>query len=226
MVFAKASNMSASDEFREQREHMVHMIQRQGVSDPRVCQAMLAVRREIFVPQPLQEHAYDDSALPIGLEQTISQPYIVALMASKLELSPADRVLEVGAGSGYASAVLAQLCGEVYAIERLPDLAEQAWQRIHAQGISNVHVRTGDGTLGWPDHAPFDAISVAAGGPSVPHALLEQLAIGGRLIMPVGSEASSQQLQRIWRLSETSFRGEELCHVRFVPLVGAQGWRG
>jgi protein-L-isoaspartate(D-aspartate) O-methyltransferase len=196
---------------------------RRGLDDKRVLQAMRDVPRETFVEAGMEEFAFDDSPLPIGEGQTISQPYIVAFMAEAAELSPNDRVLEVGTGSGYAAAVFSRIGKAVYTIERHPSLAEAAKQRLARAGIKNVFVKVGDGTLGWSDAAPFDAIIVAAGGPDVPAALKQQLAIGGRLIIPVG-EAEQQSLVRVRRVSEALYETEELAPVRFVPLVGAQGW--
>jgi len=180
--------------------------------------------REAFVPERLAELAYDDTPLPIGEEQTISQPYVVALMAEALELGPADKVLEIGAGSGYAAAVLSRIAREVWAIERHESLAHQARPRMERLGYSNVHILHGDGTLGWPEQAPFDAIAVAAGGPEVPPALLDQLAVGGRLVIPIGPDPRTQSLVRIRRLADGTFAREDLGAVRFVPLIGAQGW--
>jgi protein-L-isoaspartate(D-aspartate) O-methyltransferase len=205
------------------------MVQRQiagrGVRDRRVLDALLAVPREVFVPERLHEFAYDDTALPIEEEQTISQPYIVALMAEALEIGPDDRVLEVGAGSGYAAAVLSRIAREVYAIERHAALAELARERMRRLGYTNVHIIHGDGTLGWPEHAPYDAIAVAAGGPDVPPALRSQLATGGRLVIPIGTDPRLQELVRVRRTGPDEFKRESLGAVRFVPLVGAQGWR-
>jgi protein-L-isoaspartate(D-aspartate) O-methyltransferase len=178
------------------RHRMVEtQIASRGVRDPRVLGAMRDVPRERFVPEALLEFAYEDTPLPIEEGQTISQPYIVAVMAETLQLAPSDRVLEVGAGSGYAAAVLGRAAGEVYAIERHPLLAELARQRVAELGYDNVTILCGDGTLGSPEHAPFDAIAVAAGGPEVPRALLEQLKIGGRLVIPVGADLRSQELR-------------------------------
>lgn len=204
------------------------MVERQlaarGVWDPRVLDAMGTVPREAFVPERLAEFAYDDTPLPIAEAQTISQPYVVALMAEALELGPGDRVLEIGAGSGYAAAVLSRLAREVWTIERHETLAREARARMERLGYRNVHVRQGDGTLGWPAHAPYDAVVVAAGGPEVPPALLEQLAEGGRLVMPIGPDPRTQSLVRV-RRRDGRFEREDLGGVRFVPLIGAQGWR-
>lgn len=206
------------------REHMVeHHLRARGVRDPAVLDAMRMVPREEFVPAELATQAYDDRPLPIEDEQTISQPYIVAVMAEALALKPTDRVLEIGAGSGYAAAVLSRVATQVYTIERHAQLAELAAERLQRLGYTNVEVLLADGTLGWPAHAPFDAIVVAAGGPDVPPALLAQLAIGGRLVIPVGS-GRAQELVRVTRRSETEYRREDLGAVTFVPLIGAQGW--
>lgn len=207
------------------RQQLVErQLQRRGIQDPAVLAAFAAVPRESFLPAEMAEFAYLDTALPIEKGQTISQPYIVALMTEALELKPGNRVLEVGTGSGYAAAILGRIAGDVYTIERHQELAEQAAQRLKAEGFDNVHVLHGDGTLGWPEHAPFDAISVAAGGPEAPQALLDQLAIGGRLVIPLGEQKEFQKLVRIVRRGNAEFQREELCDVRFVPLIGAGGW--
>jgi protein-L-isoaspartate(D-aspartate) O-methyltransferase len=206
------------------RERMVRdQVAARGVRDPAVLHALRAVPREAFLPPELEEFAYDDTPLPIAAGQTISQPYIVALMAEALALGPGDRVLEVGTGSGYAAAVLGRMAREVFTIERHADLAETAAARLRRLGFANVHVRAGDGTLGWPEAAPFDAIVVAAGGPRVPPALVEQLAPGGRLVIPVG-EAREQRLVRLVKRPDGTCAREELGGVRFVPLIGAEGW--
>ncbi|HVR95295.1 MAG TPA: protein-L-isoaspartate(D-aspartate) O-methyltransferase [Thermoanaerobaculia bacterium] len=212
-------------DFKNRRDEMVEQqIARRGVRDPRVLDALYAVPREAFVPAHLAELAYDDTPLPIDEEQTISQPYVVALMAEALELSPEDRVLEIGAGSGYAAAVLSRLAREVYAVERHGTLAESARARLERLGYDNIHILHGDGTLGWPGHAPYDAIVVAAGGPDVPPALLDQLSPGGRLVIPVGTDPRLQKLVRVRRGLDGADRREDLGDVRFVPLVGVQGW--
>ncbi len=211
--------------FAEQRRQLVeHQIKRRGVSDPAVLAAVESVPREAFLPPELAEFAYLDRALPIEKGQTISQPYIVALMTEALQLKPRDHVLEVGTGSGYAAAILGKVAHEVYTIERHAELADLAARRLREQGFDNVYVLHGDGTLGWPEHAPYDAIVVAAGGPEVPRALLDQLAIGGRLVIPVGEEKTLQSLVRVTRTGADEYHREELCDVRFVPLVGAGGW--
>ena len=194
-----------------------------GITDEAVLTAMAEVPRERFVEPCLVEAAYDDCALPIDADQTISQPYIVALMTEALELRPTDRVLEIGTGSGYAAAVLGRIAGEVWTVERHQCLATQATERLADLGLDNVTVVVGDGTLGWPHAAPYDAIVVTAGGPSLPAALLDQLADGGRLVMPVGAGQHDQELERVRRNGD-ELRTEPLGPVRFVPLVGEQGW--
>lgn len=195
-----------------------------GIKDAAVLQAMREVPREAFVAPELAAHAYEDHPLPIEEGQTISQPYIVAYMTEALELTPRDRVLEIGTGSGYAAAVLSRIVTTVYSVERLGILATNARERLAELGYDNIIVHEGDGTLGWPEHAPFDAIVVTAGAPKLPEPLLEQLAIGGRLVIPVGPTSFLQELVRVRRLGENDYRSEELCGVRFVPLIGAAGW--
>ena len=213
-------------DFATLRDDMVRrQIAARGVRDRRALEAMLTVPREVFVPERMAEFAYDDTPLPIGEEQTISQPYVVALMAEALELGPADKVLEIGAGSGYAAAVLSRIAREVWAIERLESLARQAWERMERLGYTNVHIMHGDGTLGWPEHAPYDGIAVAAGGPEVPQALLDQLARGGRLVIPIGPDPRTQSLIRVRHRADGTYAREDLGGVRFVPLIGAQGWK-
>ena len=197
---------------------------RRGVSDAMVLDAFRRVPREAFLPPALSEFAYRDTPLPIAEEQTISQPYIVAVTVEALALRGGERVLEVGTGSGYAAAILGHIAGDVFTIERHASLAAEAEERLGRLGHSNVRVRRGDGTLGWPENAPYDAIAVAAGAPEVPHALIEQLAPGGRLVIPIGPDESRQVLTRIVR-EPSGFREEPLTDVRFVPLVGEQGWR-
>lgn len=195
-----------------------------GIHDAAVLRAMELVPREQFVPLALADQAYDDRPLPIAEGQTISQPYIVALMAQAAALVASDRLLEIGTGSGYAAAVLSRIVHRVYTIERHAALASTASALLVRLHYTNIDVRCGDGTLGWSEHAPYDAILVAAGGPAAPPALLEQLALGGRLVMPVGDE-HDQELVRFTRMSPTEIRQESLGPVTFVPLIGAQGWR-
>jgi protein-L-isoaspartate(D-aspartate) O-methyltransferase len=211
--------------FAKQREQMVAtQLLGRGIRAEAVLRAMRAVPREAFVARGFEHAAYDDRALPIARGQTISQPYIVALMAEAAELGPDDRVLEVGAGSGYAAAVLGCIAAQVVAVERDAMLADAARERLAALGCRNVEVVIGDGTLGRPECGRFDAILVAAAGPVVPPALQAQLARGGRLVMPVG-EHGCQSLVKLKRRGDSDeFERQELCLVAFVPLVGAQGW--
>jgi protein-L-isoaspartate(D-aspartate) O-methyltransferase len=188
------------------------------ITDPAVLAALAAVPRHLFVPQAQQEVAYEDIALPIGLGQTISQPYIVALMTQALRLTPESRVLEVGTGSGYQAAILAQITRHVWSIEALPELSQPAMQRLHELGLS-VNIKSGDGRLGWPEHAPYDAIIVTAATPEVPPALIAQLITGGRLVIPVGEIAWDQVLWLITKLSGGQLHARPLADVRFVPLV-------
>jgi len=207
----------------DEREGMVGLLEARGISDPAVLNAFRAVPREAFVPGDAVTSAYRDAPLSIGEGQTISQPYVVALMAEALKLTGAERVLEIGTGSGYAAAILGKLARQVFTIERLPALVAIATERLDRLGFRNVIVIGGDGTLGWRENAPYDAIIVAAGGPTVPQALLAQLAPGGRLVIPVGADADSQVLTRVTRGAH-GFAEEKLGEVRFVPLIGAQGW--
>jgi protein-L-isoaspartate(D-aspartate) O-methyltransferase len=204
------------------------MVERQlvarGIRDPRVLAAMRAVPRERFVLAGDVECAYDDGPLPIGGGQTISQPYVVAYMLEAVAPEPTDRALEIGTGSGYSAAVLASIVAEVSTVERLPALAESAARRLARLDFANVRVRCGDGTLGWPEHAPYDVIVVTAGGPGIPPALLAQLAPGGRLVMPVGDDPRAQQLVRVRRRADGTQIHEWLEPVAFVPLIGEQGW--
>ena len=218
------SSTTALD-FESLRQEMVdRQIAARDVRDERVLEALRTVPREAFVPERLAEFAYDDAPLPIGEEQTISQPFVVALMAEALEILPGDKVLEIGAGSGYAAAVLSRLAREVWTVERHPSLAREARERMERLGYRNVQVLDGDGTLGWPEHAPYDVIVVAAGGPEVPPALLDQLAPGGRLVIPIGPGPRTQNLVRVRRRQDGTVVREDLGGVRFVPLIGVQGW--
>ena len=200
------------------RERMVaEQIEARGVGDPRILAAMRRVPRHEFVPEPLRDHAYQDRPLPIGHEQTISQPYVVAAMTELAAPGPEARVLEVGTGSGYQAAILAELAGEVYSIEIVEPLAERAAATLAHLGYDRVRVRAGDGYRGWPEAAPFDAIVVTAAPREVPPALLEQLAPGGRLVIPVG--AFHQELQ-VHRRTEGGIEVESVFPVRFVPMTG------
>ncbi|MBA2645907.1 MAG: protein-L-isoaspartate(D-aspartate) O-methyltransferase [Pyrinomonadaceae bacterium] len=213
-----------SSELRIPRARMVERLRdHYGIRDERVLDVMRDVPRHFFVPEALQSRAYGDHALPIDANQTISQPYIVARMSELLELDARSRVLEIGAGSGYQTAVLSRLAAQVYAIERIGDLAREAQARIRAQGIYNATVKCFDGTLGWSAHAPYDAILVAAGGPDVPEPLKAQLKIGGRLVLPVGAVRESQRLVRVIR-TEAGYETEDHGACAFVPLIGRYGW--
>jgi protein-L-isoaspartate(D-aspartate) O-methyltransferase len=208
------------------REMVERNIAARGVRDELVLDAMRAVPRELFLPENLREFAYEDSPLPIAGEQSISQPYIVAFMAEALMLKGGEKVLEIGAGSGYAAAVLSGIAAHVYTVERIGQLADKAAALLAGLGYDNVHVLHGDGTKGWPEHAPYDAIVVAAGGPQVPDSLKAQLKIGGRLVIPVGADRHAQELVRVFRVSKDEYRSEDIADVRFVPLIGEEGWEG
>ena len=214
---------AASDPYGRARDRMVDkQIRSRGVKAPRVLDAMRAVPRHCFVPEGLIDSAYEDHPLNIGSGQTISQPYIVALMTELLNLQPGDRVLEIGTGSGYQTAVLATLAGVVTSVERLEELADAARGRLAGLGYDNVQVHRSDGTLGFPEEAPYDAIVVTAAAPHVPEALTEQLADGGRLVCPVGPRMT-QRLVRIVRRGSVLEQNEGIGCV-FVPLVGENGW--
>lgn len=210
---------STSDRYAPARQRMVReQIERRGVRDPAVLDGMARVPRHLFVPETHRGRAYEDEPLPIGQRQTISQPYIVAFMTAAISPAPSDRVLEIGTGSGYQAAVLATIVKEVFSIEILADLGESARLRLRDLGYENVTVRIGDGHAGWPEHAPFDAILVTAAPDEVPPRLLEQLEIGGRLVIPVGDR--EQHLIRITRTPE-GYDRETLLPVRFVPMTGS-----
>jgi protein-L-isoaspartate(D-aspartate) O-methyltransferase len=207
-----------SDAYESERRAMVsRQIEARGVRDPRVLRAMRVVPRHEFVPESLRRNAYDDRPLPIGHRQTISQPYIVALMSELANVGPGDTVLEVGTGSGYQAAVLAEMGAKVYSIEIVEPLAKQAKRTLSALGHAGVEVRHGDGYAGWPEHAPFDAILVTAAPPKIPEPLKQQLKIGGRLVIPVGDY--SQSLIRLTR-TKSGFRKDNVLPVRFVPMTG------
>jgi protein-L-isoaspartate(D-aspartate) O-methyltransferase len=224
MIALHVKRQDHKDRHARDRAIMVaYHLEARGISDPLVLAAMGKVPREAFVSEPLKEFAYEDSALPIEAGQTISQPYIVARMVELLELEPGDKVLEVGAGSGYAAAVMGRIAGKVYAIERHKALAELARTRLKALGYTNVEIICADGTKGSPEQAPFDAILVSAGGPKVPETLKQQLAIGGRLVIPVGRDIH-QTLLLVRRIDKDRFDQEDYGAVTFVPLIGAEGW--
>jgi len=217
-----------SMEIRRRRMVKEQLIGR-GIKDPLVLRAMSEVQREKFVPAKYSESAYADTPLPIEEKQTISQPYVVAWMTEMLQLSANDRVLDIGTGSGYGAAVISRIAAEVYTVERHENLTRFAQERFEKLGYQNIHVRLGDGTLGWPEKAPYDAIVFAAAAPKVPEPLLAQLAIGGRLVGPVGSNPEVQQLIRVRHVGEDDYRLEHFRGnaeaVRFVPLVGEKGWK-
>ena len=214
------------DRFQKQRTRMVEtQIRARGVTDEAVLKVMAKIPRHFFVDEGLIEQAYNDNPLPIGQSQTISQPYIVALMTAALHLTGKEKVLEIGTGSGYQTAILAELAEQVFSIERIAQLAAGARKRLDALNYFNVAMRVGDGTYGWREEAPFDGIIVTAGAPKVPKTLLEQLAVGGRLVIPTGGRLS-QELIRVTRLSADlgEIKTEALCGCRFVDLVGEYGW--
>jgi len=214
------------NDYAQLREQMVrNQIEGRGVRDPLVLAAMRGVPRERFVAARLREFAYEDSPMPIAGEQTISQPYIVAMMIEALELKGGETVLDIGTGSGYAAAVAAKIADRIYGVERVAELAEQAGRTLRENGFDNVEVMQGDGTRGWPENGPYDAIMVAAGGPKVPDSLKRQLKIGGRLVMPVGFDPYTQELIRLTRTGEHEYQTEQLADVRFVPLLGEEGWK-
>ncbi len=217
----KANNQ---DVYKKARERMVQtQIASRGIKDSRVLQAMLKIPRHLFVEEALKEQAYGDYPLPIGEGQTISQPYIVALMTEALELKGREKVLEIGTGSGYQAAILAELVRWVYSIERYPSLAYSAKKLLEKLGYRNVIIKVGDGTKGWPEFAPFDAIIVTAAGPDIPEPLIEQLAEGGRLVMPVGDEWSQYLIKLVKKAGK--IHKENLGAVRFVKLVGEYGFK-
>lgn len=214
-----------TDRYEFNRIAMVDLLRsKYRIADERVLKVMASLPRHKFVPEAIESQAYKDNALPIAGGQTISQPFIVARMTELLELKGTEKVLEVGAGTGYQTAVLASLANRVFSIERLPKLAAEAEARLAAMGFKNVVLKTGDGTEGWPDRAPFDAILVAAGGPSVPTPLVSQLKVGGKLIVPVGATMKSQDLILVTR-TESGSTETNCGPCAFVPLIGEHGWK-
>jgi protein-L-isoaspartate(D-aspartate) O-methyltransferase len=212
------------DAYAAQRERMVReQVERRGVHDSRVLEAMRVVPRHLFLSGGDRFSAYDDTPLPIGCHQTISQPYIVGYMTEALALQGTEQILEIGTGSGYQTAILGCLAKSVVSIERIPELAERAKEILRTLGIGNAEVAVGDGTAGLPERAPFDAIMITAGTPAVPQPLLDQLAAGGRLLAPVGGR-SLQELE-LWTRTATGFDQRRLIAVVFVPLIGAHGWK-
>lgn len=204
------------------KENLLRELRTLGIADPRVLEAMARVPRHRFVPPYLLPYAYEDHPLPIGHDQTISQPYIVALSTAALALAPSDRVLEIGTGSGYQTAVLAELAREVCTVERLPELSRSAQERLAALGYANIRFHVGDGTKGWPEQAPFEAVLVTAGAPRVPEGLLAQLAPGGRMVIPVGGRFNQELL--LVEENRGRFVTRRLCPCTFVPLIGEEGW--
>lgn len=204
------------------RDKLLAALKRQGITDERVLAAMAAVPREEFVRPRDRAMAYDNAPLPIGAGQTVSQPYIVALMTSALELAGTEKVLEIGTGSGYQTAILARLAREVFSIERFAELAERALSVLERIGVANVHIQVGDGTQGWPEEAPFDRILVTAAAPRIPEPLVAQLAENGLLVIPVGDENAQSLLA--YRKRNGVLQRRHLCECRFVPLVGQEGW--
>lgn len=213
-------------DFTAKRARMVdRQLRKRGISNDKLLEVMGEVPRERFVPPHLAAQAYDDGPLPIGSGQTISQPWIVAQMIQILAPKETDKVLEIGAGSGYSAAVLSRMVDRIVTIERIADLAAEARTRLRKLGYTNIDVIEGDGTLGYPPQAPYDGIIVTAGAPAVPETLKSQLEVGGRLVIPVGSTRSYQTLVRIRRVSEHVFETDPYDPVRFVPLIGTEGWR-
>lgn len=214
----------AKDQYIEERQKMVEeQIWRRGINDERIIKAMAEVPRHAFVPADQRRYAYEDGPLPIGKGQTISQPYVVALMIEAITPKATDRVLEIGTGSGYAAAVLSRIVSRVYSVETVELLAKRAQEVINSLGYDNIELQIGDGSKGWREKAPFDAVMVSAGAPTVPESLIAQLSWGGRLVIPVGSRAD-QLLLRITLESDGVSVQEELGAVRFVPLLGSEGW--
>lgn len=213
------------NDYKNQREEMVKkQLIRRGIKDKRVLAAFREVPREKFVPEDVKEYSYQDGPLPIGKEQTISQPYIVAEMVESLELDETDTVLEIGTGSGYETAILAQIADHVYSVERIESLADKAKKLLDELNYKNITIKLGDGSLGWPNgDKKFEGIIVSAGAPSIPESYKKQLKTGGHLVIPVGSRAL-QNLYKVEKRSENDFNKQSLGHVRFVPLVGEQAW--
>jgi len=212
-------------DFASEREAMVErQLRRRGIGEPDILDAFRAVPREAFISDEYAHLAYGDHPLPIEANQTISQPYIVALMIQAAAIRPGDTVLEVGAGSGYAAAVISRIAGRVVGIERQHELVEVARERLQRLGYDNIEIVEGDGTKGWPDAAPFDAILAAASGSHVPKALISQLAPGGRLVMPIGEPGWAQELIKVTKQPDGALRQDNLGGVRFVPLIGEEGW--
>jgi protein-L-isoaspartate(D-aspartate) O-methyltransferase len=215
---------SVSDRrYERQRRQLIEVIADQGIDDLEVLRAFDLTPRHLFLPESVQHRAYEDAPIPIGFQQTASQPSLQALYLKQLQLEPSDRVLEIGTGSGFQTALLAQLAAHVYSVERIRELSVRARQAIDQLRLTNVALLVGDGTIGWSRFAPYDAILVAAGAPSVPHALIDQLAMGGRLLIPVGT-LEEQQLTMV-RKTEAGITTEDVARCVFVPLLGKYGWQ-
>ena len=213
------------DEYEIPRERMIRFLREHyKIRDETVLRVMSEVPRHLFVPDALKSQAYKDNALPIASKQTISQPFIVARMSELLELNSQSKVLEIGAGSGYQTAILSKLAGVIYAIERVPILVKEAQDKLQKLNVKNVTLNCADGTLGWQIYAPFDAILVAAGSPKIPEPLLNQLKIGGKLVLPVGENQQTQRLIRVTR-NQNGSQSEDFGNCSFVPLIGEHGWR-
>jgi protein-L-isoaspartate(D-aspartate) O-methyltransferase len=225
VVNGSAFRANKLDEFEIPRQRMVERLRdHYKIADTRVLEVMNRVPRHLFVPEALRSQAYKDNALPIASGQTISQPYIVARMTEILDLTRRDKVLEIGAGTGYQTTVLASLARSVFAVERLPNLAADARDRLKRLGVYNVSIKTDDGTTGWDAYAPYDAILVAAGGPDIPQPLIAQLRVGGRLVIPIGIDQRQQNLVRVIK-TESGIKTQDLGPCAFVPLIGQHGWR-
>lgn len=225
MINGGASRANITDEFAIPRQRMVERLRdHYKIADTRVLDAMNKLPRHQFVPEALRSQAYKDNALPIASGQTISQPYIVARMTEILEVTRRDKVLEIGAGTGYQTAVLAALARSVFAVERLLNLANEARDRLKRLGIYNVSLKTDDGTAGWEAYAPYDAILVAAGGPDIPQPLVDQLKVGGRLVIPVGTDPKTQNLIRLVKTG-SGIQTQDFGPCAFVPLIGEHGWQ-
>jgi protein-L-isoaspartate(D-aspartate) O-methyltransferase len=222
--FRRVGTLTA--DFTAQREAMVErQLRRRAITDRRILDAFLEVPRERFVSREHADLAYGDHPLPIAAGQTISQPYIVALMIEAAEIGPGDKVLEVGAGSGYAAAVISRIAAEVIGIERQHELVEVARERLKRLGYDNVEIVEGDGTRGWPEEAPYDAILAAASGSHIPASLIDQLKSGGSIVMPIGSPGWSQKLVKATKREDGTLEQSDLGGVRFVPLIGEEGWK-
>jgi protein-L-isoaspartate(D-aspartate) O-methyltransferase len=206
----------------QQQAGLRRQLEARGITDGRVLDAIERTRRDLFVPEAIREMAYDDTALPIAGGQTISQPYMVALMTQELALRGTERVLEVGTGSGYQAAILSQLCAELVTVERLEELSRSAEQLLTSLGYRNIVFKVGDGSLGCPEHAPYDGIIVTAGAPGIPDALAGQLAPRGRLVVPIGDEAAQELV--VCERSDGELETRSVCGCRFVKLIGAGGW--